>query len=53
MTQAQSGVLERAELQRLTDWKWRYSLEAKGFDKETAQRLAFLTWLYVSGRLEP
>ncbi|MDQ6670080.1 MAG: hypothetical protein M3069_04930 [Chloroflexota bacterium] len=40
--------LSPAELYRLTLYKWRYSLEAYGFDTGQVRDLMFLKWLYAS-----
>lgn len=37
--------LSSADLQRLTLFKWRYTLEAKGFAADECDRLLFLRWL--------
>jgi hypothetical protein len=40
------------ELYRLTLYKWRYALEAGGFDSPEVPSLLFLKWLHTTGRLE-
>jgi hypothetical protein len=39
--------LSPADLQRLTLFKWRYSLEAQGFSSPECDGLLFLRWLRV------
>ena len=41
------------ELYQLTLYKWRYSLEAYGFDAHEVRDLLFLKWLHTSRRLTP
>jgi hypothetical protein len=43
--------LSAAELYQLTLYKWRYSLEAFGFDEQEVRDLMFMKWLYASRRL--
>jgi hypothetical protein len=43
--------LSRAELHSLTLFKWRYSLEALGFDAHQVNQLVFLTWLRATRRV--
>jgi len=43
--------LSAAELYQLTLYKWRYSLEAYGFEPDAVRELVFLKWLYTSHRL--
>lgn len=43
--------LSAAELYQLTLYKWRYSLEAFGFDEQEVRDLMFLKWLYASRRI--
>ena len=43
--------LSATELYQLTLYKWRYSLEAFGFDDEEVRNLMFMKWLYASRRL--
>jgi hypothetical protein len=47
------GPLSAAELYQLTLYKWRYSLEAYGFDEYEVRELMFLKWLHASRRVEP
>ncbi len=37
------------DIDRLTNYKWRYSLEAHGFSTDQATRLLFMKWLYRQG----
>ena len=48
----EGGPLSAAELYQLTLYKWRYSLEAYGFDHEEVRELMFLKWLYASRRIQ-
>jgi hypothetical protein len=45
--------LTQAELYQLTLYKWRYSLEAYGFDSQEVKDLMFLKWLHASRRVQP
>lgn len=45
--------LSSNELYQLTLYKWRYSLEAYGFDAEEVRELMFLKWLHASRRVAP
>jgi hypothetical protein len=45
------AALSAAELYQLTLYKWRYSLEAFGFDEQEVRDLMFLKWLYASRRI--
>jgi hypothetical protein len=38
-------------MHRLTLFKWRYSLEALGFDAYQVDQLMFLTWLRATRRV--
>lgn len=49
----QATPLSPAELYQLTLYKWRYSLEAFGFDPQQVRELMFVKWLHISRRLEP
>jgi hypothetical protein len=56
-TSAPASILEgsplsAAELYQLTLYKWRYSLEAYGFEHEEVRELMFLKWLYASRRIQ-
>lgn len=48
-----SGIayLSRRDVDRLTNYKWRYSLESYGFSTEQAARLLFVKWLVREGVL--
>jgi hypothetical protein len=41
--------LTRQDVDRLTAYKWRYSLESHGFSASQATRLLFIKWLYARG----
>jgi hypothetical protein len=41
--------LTRRDIDRLTAYKWRYSLETHGFSTAQAHRLLFMRWLYGRG----
>jgi hypothetical protein len=45
--------LSAAELYQLTLYKWRYSLEAYGFDPSEVRQLMFVKWLHASRRVLP
>ena len=45
--------LSEAELYQLTLYKWRYSLEAYGFNGNEVKDLMFLKWLVTSRRVQP
>jgi hypothetical protein len=45
--------LSRAELHRLTLFKWRYTLESIGFSDWEVDQLVFLTWLHATRRAHP
>ena len=45
------SLLSARELYQLTLYKWRYSLEAFGFDPREVRELMFLKWLYASRRV--
>ncbi|MBV9579273.1 MAG: hypothetical protein JO057_11860 [Chloroflexi bacterium] len=47
-----ASPLSADELYQLTLYKWRYSLEAYGFDQAEVRQLMFLKWLYASHRLQ-
>jgi hypothetical protein len=49
----ESGVphLSLGDVDRLTAYKWRYSLESHGFSSHEAHRLLFMKWLYGHGRV--
>lgn len=48
----EDGPLSPAELYQLTLYKWRYSLEAYGFDRHEVRDLMFLKWLHASRRVQ-
>jgi hypothetical protein len=45
--------LSAVELYQLTLYKWRYSLEAYGFEPYEVRELMFLKWLHASKRVLP
>jgi hypothetical protein len=49
----EASPLSADELYQLTLYKWRYSLEAFGFDQAEVRELMFLKWLHASRRVEP
>lgn len=51
-TSASSAFLSRQDVERLTNFKWRYSLEAHGFSSSQAARLLFVKWMYGQGKLQ-
>ena len=46
-------ALSEDELYQLTLYKWRYSLEAYGFQHAEVRELMFLKWLHASRRVLP
>jgi hypothetical protein len=48
-----ANPLTEHELHQLTLYKWRYSLEAYGFDAGEVRELVFLKWLHESQRVQP
>jgi hypothetical protein len=52
-TPVESSPLSPAELYQLTLYKWRYSLEAYGFDNQQVRDLMFVKWLHASRRVAP
>jgi hypothetical protein len=50
---ADFSPLSANELYQLTLYKWRYSLEAYGFDQDEVRDLMFLKWLHASRRVQP
>jgi hypothetical protein len=48
----EGSPLSADELYQLTLYKWRYSLEAYGFDHDEVRELMFLKWLYASRRVQ-
>ena len=51
-TLLEQSPLSAAELYQLTLYKWRYSLEAYGFDQDEVRELMFLKWLHASRRVQ-
>ena len=49
----EDSPLSANELYQLTLYKWRYSLEAYGFDQNEVRELMFLKWLHASRRVLP
>ena len=49
----QTSPLSATELYQLTLYKWRYSLEAYGFQQHEVRELMFLKWLHASRRVAP
>jgi hypothetical protein len=48
----EGSPLSADELYQLTLYKWRYSLEAYGFEPEEVRVLMFMKWLYASHRVQ-
>jgi hypothetical protein len=48
----EDSPLSADELYQLTLYKWRYSLEAYGFDHDEVRQLMFLKWLVASRRIQ-
>ena len=48
----EGSPLSAEELYQLTLYKWRYSLEAYGFDQAEVRDLMFLKWLHASRRVQ-
>ena len=48
-----ASPLSADELYQLTLYKWRYSLEAYGFQHSEVRDLMFLKWLHASRRVLP
>ena len=48
-----ASPLSADELYQLTLYKWRYSLEAYGFQRSEVRELMFLKWLHASRRVLP
>jgi hypothetical protein len=48
----EDSPLSATELYHLTLYKWRYSLEAFGFEKTEVRDLMFLKWLHASRRVQ-
>ena len=49
----ETSPLSPAELYQLTLYKWRYSLEAYGFDRAEVRDLMFVKWLFTSRYVLP
>jgi hypothetical protein len=49
----EDSPLSSNELYQLTLYKWRYSLEAYGFQADEVRDLMFLKWLHASRRVVP
>ena len=49
----EESALSATELYQLTLYKWRYSLEAFGFDAGEVRDLMFLKWLHASRHVLP
>ncbi len=49
----EDSPLSANELYQLTLYKWRYSLEAYGFQQDEVRDLMFLKWLHASRRVVP
>jgi hypothetical protein len=47
----EDSPLSPAELYQLTLYKWRYSLEAYGFEQHQVRELMFLKWLHATRRV--
>jgi len=43
----QAPALSQTDVERLTLFKWRYTLESTGFSPEQTGRLMFLRWLHT------
>jgi hypothetical protein len=52
-TSLETSPLSPAELYQLTLYKWRYSLEAFGFETGEVRDLMFLKWLHASRHVLP
>ena len=49
----ETSPLSSAELYQLTLYKWRYSLEAYGFEQHEVKDLMFMKWLHATRRVQP
>jgi hypothetical protein len=49
----EASPLSATELYQLTLYKWRYSLEAFGFEPGEVQDLMFVKWLHTSRHVLP
>ena len=52
-SRVEDSPLSDLELYQLTLYKWRYSLEAYGFEPYQVRELMFLKWLHASKRVLP
>jgi hypothetical protein len=48
----EDSPLSADELYQLTLYKWRYSLEAYGFEQAEVRQLMFVKWLHASHRIQ-
>ena len=49
----EESPLSADELYQLTLYKWRYSLEAYGFEQHEVKDLMFMKWLHATRRVQP
>jgi hypothetical protein len=49
----EDSTLSSNELYQLTLYKWRYSLEAYGFEQHEVKDLMFVKWLHATRRVQP
>ena len=49
----EDSSLSSNELYQLTLYKWRYSLEAYGFEQHEVKDLMFMKWLHATRRVQP
>ena len=49
----EDSTLSSNELYQLTLYKWRYSLEAYGFEQHEVKDLMFMKWLHATRRVQP
>ena len=49
----EDNPLSANELYQLTLYKWRYSLEAYGFEQHEVKDLMFMKWLHATRRVQP
>ena len=49
----EDSPLSSTELYQLTLYKWRYSLEAYGFQADEVRDLMFIKWLHASRHVVP
>jgi hypothetical protein len=49
----EDSTLSSNELYQLTLYKWRYSLEAYGFETHEVKDLMFMKWLHATRRVQP